>query len=169
MDFSKLTPVSNSNPTGQNFVMKWNPAKQEFRFSDKQFNEMQLEYNSLTQYDSTDGKIYLGVCPESTGVFYKKTKGSSKGKRFKNARLSEACEVAGLDPKTLTITDLGTNGQIQMFEISSETKLEPALLSEEVPQEEEVVHELQPTPVVEDDTKDLEADVNEVEQFKDQF
>lgn len=174
MDFSKLTPVSNANPTGQNFVMKWNPAKEEFRFSDKQFNEMQLEYNSLTQFDHQDGNvIYLGVVPGNDGVFYKKTKGAAKGKRFKNGRLSQMCSEIGLDPKGLTLTHLGTNGNVEMYELSSEVITPPAAesaveaesVSEERAEEIEAVDPAQMS-IGEDS---IETEVNHVEPINDKF
>lgn len=182
MDFSKLSPVSNANPVGQSFVLKWNPAKEEFRFSDKQFSEMQLEYNSLMQYDSDDkSTVFIGVCPSNEGVFYKKSKGAAKGKRFKNARLSQACTEAGLDPKSLTLTHLGTNVKIEMYQISSEVIHEVAVAEVESTIEETDPNQLDiesdinadedgaPMKEMPDEAVDMEADVNHVEPLKDEF
>ena len=118
MDFSKLTKVGNANPAGQKFDLKLSKAKEEFRFSDKLFAQMQLEYNSLAQFDNTEGKVIIAVCPGNSGVFYKKSTGKVKGKRFKNSRLAQACEVAGL-PVDLSANHLGSFEDKEMYEIVS--------------------------------------------------
>jgi len=181
MDFSKLSPVGNANPVGQSFVMKWNPAKEEFRFSDNQFSEMQLEYNSLMQYEAEDKSVVMiGVCPSNEGIFYKKSKGAAKGKRFKNARLSQACTEAGLDPKSLTLTHLGSNGNIEMYQISSEVIHEVGITDVEF-EEDSVVDpnqmEIEPTKEADENgapmksmpEDSLEAETNYVEPLKDEF
>jgi hypothetical protein len=117
MDFSKLVAVGNANPTSQAFDLKWSAQTEKFRWSDRLFAQMQLEYNSLTQFETNDGQVIIGVVPGNDGVFYKKQKGSAKGKTFKNAVLSKACTDAGLDKKTLTVTSLGDNGGIAMYRI----------------------------------------------------
>jgi len=117
MDFSKLVAVGNANPTGQSFDLKWSAATEKFRFSDKLYATMQLEYNSLTQYETADKTVVIGVVPGNEGVFYKKQKGSAKGKTFKNARLSQACTEAGLDKKTITVKHLGNNDGTEMYQI----------------------------------------------------
>ncbi len=117
MDFSQLTAVGNANPTGQDFDLQWYKGKGEFRFSDKLFASMQLEYNSLTQFDDPEGKIIIAVMPGNTGVFYKKNKGAAKGKRFKNIRLSEACDAAGFTTNKLTCEHLGSNNGAEYYEV----------------------------------------------------
>ena len=158
MDFSKLTMVSNANPSGQNFDLKWSKAKEEFRFSDKVFAQMQLEYNSLAQFENTENKVIIAVCPGNEGIFYKKQTGKVKGKRVKNGRLSQACEEAGLTTD-LSVKHLGTFEQKEMYEVVNR-----------VPQVEGVTD----NPYLDDEEKstltDLEQDVNIVEPVhKDSF
>jgi len=116
MDFSKLSPVNIVNPKGQNFKLKWYPTKQEFKFSNNLFAELQLEYNSLSQFDDPDGAVFLAVCPGNAGVFYKKAQGRTKGKRFKNARLSETCQTLGL-PTDLDLRYVGDNNELKMYKV----------------------------------------------------
>ena len=156
MDFSKLTMVSNANPTGQNFDLKWSKAKEEFRFSDKIFTQLQLEYNSLAQFENTENKVIIAVCPGNDGVFYKKQTGKVKGKRFKNGRLSQVCENVGLSTD-LTVKHLGTFELKEMYEIVNRVS-EPVTEEPKNPYlEEEETH------------TDVEQDLNEVEPIKDQF
>ncbi len=159
MDFSKLTMVSNANPTGQNFDLKWSKAKEEFRFSDKLFTKMQLEYNSLAQFENTENKVIIAVCPGNDGVFYKKQTGKVKGKRFKNGRLSQVCEEAGLGTD-LSVKHLGTHELKEMYEIVNRVSEEA-----EIPYPYAEKDGAQPT---------MEAELNEVEPVadatpKDQF
>ncbi len=137
MDFSKLAAVSNANPSGQAFDLKWSKAKSEFRFSDKLFASMQLEYNSLTQYENPEGIVLIGVNPANEGVFYKKQKGSVKGKRFKNEKLSAAVEAAGLGSK-LTAVHRGANGAIEMYQIMNKADADNPYLAPEDDQVEEI-------------------------------
>lgn len=131
MDFSNLKTVENANPTGQNFDIKWKVAKGEFIFSNAQFEKMSLEYNSLrefygeTETDAEGNKrideVFIGVCPGNDGVFYKKSQGKGKGKKFKNVQLSNACTEAGLDYKTLSLLYKGNNNGVEMYQIIDET------------------------------------------------
>lgn len=161
MDFSKLTAIRNANPAGQKFDLKWSKAKEEFRFSDKQFASMQLEYNSLTQFDHPDGRVIIAVVPGNDGVFYKKQKGKVKGKRVKNGRLSKACEDAGLD-NNLTLVHLGADQGNEMYEIVSKTNEGNPYLEED---ENQTQNEADPNQT------DIEDEIvkSNVEPIKDEF
>lgn len=161
MDFSKLVKVGNSNPTGQSFDLKWSAATEKFRFSDKLYATMQLEYNSLTQYETADKTVIIGVVPGNDGVFYKKQKGSAKGKTFKNARLSAACTEAGLDKKTITVKHLGDNNGIEMYQIIDGTHVTEL--------KEEEVDQMQDEDPTANDNPYLQPEKNDVEPIKDEF
>jgi hypothetical protein len=160
MDFSKLVAVSSANPTGQAFDLKWSAQTEKFRWSDRLFAEMQLEYNSLTQFATEDRTVVIGVVPGNEGVFYKKQKGSAKGKTFKNAVLSAACTTAGLDKKTLTVTSLGDNAGVAMYQItdgSFVTKIEESKAeATEEPTADDNPYLEEDAPIVENDVEPIE-------------
>ena len=161
MDFSKLVAVSNANPTGQAFDLKWSAATEKFRWSDRLYSQLQLEYNSLTQFMTEDNTVIIGVVPGNDGVFYKKQKGSAKGKTVKNAVLSKACTDAGLDKKTLTVRSLGDNSGIAMYQI-----IDASFPTDKGNQEPQKDATDEANPFLEEETVE---EVNKVETFKDQF
>jgi hypothetical protein len=165
MDFSKLVAVSNANPTGQAFDLKWSAATEKFRWSDRLFAEMQLEYNSLTQFATEDGTVVIGVVPGNEGVFYKKQKGSAKGKTFKNAVLSAACTTAGLDKKTLTVINLGDNAGTSMYRIVDGTFNGQDTAEEQVPEEATEEPTKDENPYLEEES----APETDVEPIEDKF
>ena len=138
-DFSKLTPINSANPKGQNFDIKWNVNKHEFTFSDKMFEKMTLEYNSLAQRNDMqtsmgeDGVevqtvrgVFLFVCPGNDGVFHKKAKGKQKGKRFKNEKLSTTCIELGILPKDIAISYEGAFEDKEVYRLYASIKTEEA-------------------------------------------
>ena len=165
MDFSKLQSVNNANPKGQNFKIKWNLAKQEFTLSEKLFQSMAVEYNSLRQFDLRDASaegqelgvltgVVLAVVPGDKGVFYKTNKGKTKGRRFKNSRLSNSCEELGILPENIDIIFEGHHEGNVMYKLVDSTWEESA--------EEEVVAESTPEPVLtEEPLPDVEVNVSE--------
>jgi hypothetical protein len=131
MDFSRLQAVKTVNPTGQKFNIEWKPGKQSFRLSDAMFAKMDLEYNSLEQFDDIivgeDGEnelvgVFLAVCKGNDGKFHKKQKGKQKGKAFKNIRLSETVEKLGITPELIDIEYKGANGTMEMYQLVKSTK-----------------------------------------------
>jgi hypothetical protein len=163
MDFSKLVAVSNANPTGQAFDLKWSAATEKFRWSDRLYSQLQLEYNSLTQFMTEDNTVIIGVVPGNDGVFYKKQKGSAKGKTVKNAVLSKACTDAGLDKKTLTVKSLGDNNGIAMYQIIDGSMEVASKTPVKEPKQDDTD---EPNPFLEEETVGSE---NKDESFKDQF
>jgi hypothetical protein len=138
MDFSRLQAVSKVNPVGQKFNIQWKPQKEMFRLSDKMFDNMKLEYNSLNQFNDFDENeklvgVYLAVCPGNSGLFHKKQKGKIKGKSFKNKELSKALTDLGITPDTIDIEYKGSNGNMEMYQlISTRTEVvETVIASEE--------------------------------------
>lgn len=102
MDLSNFEKVAKAysvkRKVNQDFRIKWNLKKHQFRFSDSLVNDMNLAENSLVQYNvpsGDDAGVYLMVVPGNTGVFYKKKVSSQKGRIFKNEMLSRALIVHG--------------------------------------------------------------------------
>lgn len=145
MDFSRLQSVEKINPIAQKFDIQWKPGKETFRLSDNMFNKMDLEYNSLRQFDDViasevEGEsdelvgVFLAVCPGNSGKFHKKLKGKSKGKTFKNGALSSALISLGVTPDNLAIEYKGKNGDLEMYQllaVNSTSIEEPIAVSED--------------------------------------
>ncbi len=120
MDLSKLTAVTTTNPQGQNFKLKFNPVKESITFSQKLFDEMQLEYNSLSQFKGDqENMVVIGVCPGNSGVFYKKRTGK-KGKTVKSAELTKTLLDAKIKRGKLDLIKIGNLKNIEYYQIVQE-------------------------------------------------
>ena len=144
IDFSKLTAVNSANPQGQKYDLHWNTSKDMFRFSDVAYSRMQVELNSLTQFDDKD-KVFLAVCPGDSGVFYKTRKGVKKGKTFKNSNLADALRKAGVTERNFLLVGEGEDANGKQYyrleayqEVNGQKSISDQLPTSEASEEKEL-------------------------------
>lgn len=121
MDLSKMTRVGVTNPKGQNFKLKFSEKNESITFSHKLFAELQLEYNSLSQFDNEEKKAVIGVCPGDSGDFYKKRIGA-KGRSVKSTVLTKVLVANGVKTGRLDLVSLGENEGVHYYEVVQEGK-----------------------------------------------
>ena len=121
MDLSKMTRVGITNPKGQNFKLKFSEKNASITFSHKLFAELQLEYNSLSQYDNDEKKAVIGICPGDSGDFYKKRVGA-KGRSVKSTVLAKVLVANGVKTGRLDLVSLGENDGVHYYEVVQEGK-----------------------------------------------
>jgi len=99
MDLSQFQKVTRANtikfPARQDFDIKFDSKTGRFKISEKIFEDLSLEDNSLIQYNNfnePDKGVFLHVVPGNTGIFLKKHGSKSKGRAFKNNELEKALE-----------------------------------------------------------------------------
>jgi len=119
MDLSKMTRVGVTNPKGQNFKLKFSEKNESIIFSHKLFAELQLEYNSLSQFDNEEKKAVIGVCPGDSGDFYKKRIGA-KGRKVKSSVLTKVLVANGVKTGRLDLVSLGENDGVHYYEVVQE-------------------------------------------------